>query len=427
MKKQSSRMLSLVTAVCLTVSLAVPALAAKDFTDMDADYWGYDAIQTCAEQGIVTGFEDGSFRPEDPVTSMQFAILLTRTFYAEQVAAVADLDGQPWYYAYEKTARDSGLTLDDQGKDTVQLSDESAVSRFDMARMMYNVIRENGKTSDVSDETLEERTGNIADWSDVPEQYADAVKYCYALGLITGTDGGKFSGGESMSRAQACTVMTRMMDLFDQPSNADEAEEPAAPADSEQSAEPENPGETNDPTETENPADAEDPAEAENPAESENPTETPAEPEEPAEPEKLQGPTLANGKEITDDNIREIIYGLKDEYPEGRRWTNDDSHFSPALRMLGYGCAGFALICSDAVFGDMPVTERHSDFDRIRVCDVLRVNNDTHSVVVLEKKADSVVVTEGNYNDSIHWDREISRASLEQGHFYVTTRYPDGI
>ena len=135
-------------------------------------------------------------------------------------------------------------------------------------------------------------------------------------------------------------------------------------------------------------------------------------------------PTLPNGAPMTDENIREILYGLKTDYPEGMRWTNDNSYKSTALRITGYGCAGFALICSDAVFGDLPISATHSDFDAIRVGDMVRVNNDTHSVVVLEKRTDSIIVTEGNYNSSIHWDRELSRSSLEKGNFYVQTRYP---
>ena len=55
---------------------------------------------------------------------------------------------------------------------------------------------------------------------------------------------------------------------------------------------------------------------------------------------------------------------------------------------------------------------------------MLRINHNTHSVIVLEKKESSVIVAEGNYNSSIHWDREISRQSLEKGEFFGMTRYP---
>ena len=134
--------------------------------------------------------------------------------------------------------------------------------------------------------------------------------------------------------------------------------------------------------------------------------------------------TLPNGKPASDDNIREILYGLKESYPEGMRWINENSYTSSAMWLTGYGCAGFGLICSDAVFGDLPSAGRHSDFDAIRVGDMVRINHDTHTVVVLEKLADSIIVTEGNYNSSIHWGREISRSALEDSDFYVTTRYP---
>lgn len=144
--------------------------------------------------------------------------------------------------------------------------------------------------------------------------------------------------------------------------------------------------------------------------------------EEEQQPEEVEEETPAP-VEISEDEVYATIIALKSEYPEGMTWTNDNLYTSEALRINGYGCAGFVLICSDAAFGDLPAT-RHTDFDAIRVGDMIRIG-DYHSVVVLEKKADSVIVAEGNYNSSIHWGREITRESLEKEGFYVDTRYPD--
>lgn len=154
--------------------------------------------------------------------------------------------------------------------------------------------------------------------------------------------------------------------------------------------------------------------------------EVPEEPETPAQPEtpSVSGPTLANGSAVTTENIQAILYGLKAQYPEGRSWTNANSYYCRALNTMGYGCAAYAFICSDAVFGSLPVTARHSDFSRVRVGDILRVNNDSHSVVVLEVRPDSVVVTEGNYNSSIHWGRVLTRQNLLSGNFVAVSRYP---
>ncbi len=145
----------------------------------------------------------------------------------------------------------------------------------------------------------------------------------------------------------------------------------------------------------------------------------------------MKGPgTLVQTDETADETetseeqrVRAAIEALKTKYPEGMSWTNVNSYHSDALHTTGYGCAGFAYICSDAAFGSAPVTDTHSDFDKIRVGDVLHINNGTHYVVVLEKRANSVVVAEGNYNSSIHWGREITRAKLENGKFVATTRW----
>lgn len=170
------------------------------------------------------------------------------------------------------------------------------------------------------------------------------------------------------------------------------------------------------------------PEEPEQPVLPEEPPVVP-EPDQPQEPEAPETPpasqyTLANGQPITTENIQAILYGLKSTYPEGMRWTNANSYYCAALNTMGYGCAAFAFRCSDAVFGNLPVTGRHSDFSRVRVGDILRINNDSHSVVVLDVKGDSVVVTEGNYNSSVHWGRTLTRQSLVNGNFVATTRYP---
>lgn len=103
------------------------------------------------------------------------------------------------------------------------------------------------------------------------------------------------------------------------------------------------------------------------------------------------------------------------------RWTNDNFYACPALRSGGYGCEGFA---SSVVMRPLVRCRRtHRSFEAIRVGDMIRIG-DYHTVVVLEKKENSVMVTEGNYNSSIHWGREITRSSLEREGFSVRTRYP---
>ena len=43
-------------------------------------HWAEKQIKEIIERGIMTGFEDGSFKPNDPVTRAQLAVVITRLF-----------------------------------------------------------------------------------------------------------------------------------------------------------------------------------------------------------------------------------------------------------------------------------------------------------------------------------------------------------
>ena len=124
------------------------------------------------------------------------------------------------------------------------------------------------------------------------------------------------------------------------------------------------------------------------------------------------------------NEIYNILIAFKSRYPEGTSWTNENrSYTSNALFIRGYGCAAFALELSDAAFGDLPKKEHH-DISAIKVGDILRLNGDNHSVIVLEVRSNSVIIAEGNYNSSVHWGRELTFSDIENTLTYIWTRYP---
>lgn len=149
----------------------------------------------------------------------------------------------------------------------------------------------------------------------------------------------------------------------------------------------------------------------------------------------------ADGSCPTYQEAYEKMAALKSTYPEGTAWTN----FTPYGRDgdkgsdyvwkggkikgadRGVGCAAFAFILSDEAFGALParaVDRGGFQFDDVKVGDILRVNNNSHFVIVLQKSAGGVTVAEGNYNKSVHWGRAMSKADVE-GADFIITRYPE--
>ncbi|MBT4455769.1 hypothetical protein HOC54_01330 [Candidatus Peregrinibacteria bacterium] len=51
----------------------------SSFSDVSVDHWGLQYIETAASLGIVSGYADGSFGPEDPVTRAEATKMLSKT------------------------------------------------------------------------------------------------------------------------------------------------------------------------------------------------------------------------------------------------------------------------------------------------------------------------------------------------------------
>ena len=69
------------------IGTAIPSEAARaeaqdavEFNDVASDYWAKPYIDALSSRGLISGYEDGSFKPNDPVTRAQIANIVSRTF-----------------------------------------------------------------------------------------------------------------------------------------------------------------------------------------------------------------------------------------------------------------------------------------------------------------------------------------------------------
>lgn len=132
---------------------------------------------------------------------------------------------------------------------------------------------------------------------------------------------------------------------------------------------------------------------------------------------------------VDEDEVQKVIYSLQDDYPEGMFWTNESNSYmwDGGIYGTGYGCAAFTFLLSDEAFGLLPakqIKNGNFEFEDVRIGDILRVDDDTHSVIVIDRDDNGVTVAEGNYNSSIHWGRKFTVKEVEAAD-YILTRYPD--
>ena len=131
-------------------------------------------------------------------------------------------------------------------------------------------------------------------------------------------------------------------------------------------------------------------------------------------------------------------------YSEGTPWTNDipyrrdDPYLNhvefdgwPAGCYGGAGCFGFMMdmmeYASNYEYPIRIINGTYDNLPEIRVGDGIRLDNNGHSVVVLEVHPDghTVTVAEGNFNSTVHWGRIIDLADPNNGFYYLATFWPE--
>ena len=140
-------------------------------------------------------------------------------------------------------------------------------------------------------------------------------------------------------------------------------------------------------------------------------------------------PTPAPSTGITEESVKAALAELRTEYPTGtlygaffRSYSNGPYGMAPT------NCAGWATLCSDAVFGDLPWRRiENPRWEDIRPGDLVRYDNTSggHVVVVLDKTDEYIKVTESGINNKARWGGQYFKWWLEEQPGYTSyTRYP---
>ena len=374
----------------LAAGIVNPFAAEKQtFTDVPTNYWAFSVIDRAYTDGAVGGMtyneQTGvrTYEPEGTMTFAQFSNIIARSFYADELKNTTVKSDAKWwqaagsvclvhnlYYIDSEHYRDAGCFNVDG-----HLYLDGNINRYNMAHMMVRLMEDKGVTMPTATE-ISAAKAKIGDWSSIPEIHQEDVAIVFSMGLIGGMDTkGTFAGDKTMTRAQAAAIYGRLKDKI------------------------EGAGTTTKPVETTKP-------EEQKPTEPVTPTET-----EKTEQTAATG-KLANGKDITEANVKEILAEIKEEYPEGMKWDETNRYVSSAFGGGG-GCNAFAAMVSDRIYGENAPLYKHQNFDEIKVGDVVwwknSANDYSHAVVVTGFEVTSkgypyITDCSGNDGDKVSWN-----------------------
>ena len=187
------------------------------FKDMKT-HWAREEVEFLGELGIITGDENGNFRPDDKITRAEFAALtaraigLSETPYENSFFDVVETD---WYSGWVQTCRSNNLM---NGYDGL-FSPQRNITREEIAKTVVSAYNFKSGTQLERGKSL-----YFNDLDDISSWAYDYIAEAADKGFVNGVTEKLFVPKREATRAEAAVMLKR---VYDELNGTGESEDPA--------------------------------------------------------------------------------------------------------------------------------------------------------------------------------------------------------
>ena len=196
----------------LTLFFTVNFAMAYDYTDLDENHWAYNYIQMLTDEGVVAGYPDGSFHPNEYVTRAEFASMAIKglrmqNYHVKEVIEFEDIPLD--YWAYDQIQRAAYFDLIDTSNK--YFDPDGTVTRAHAMSIVVNALT----TEDLSEEKAREILKNTyMDYYVIDEAIIITAGKATLLGLVVDAPERKnaLDADKPATRAELCAFLFKMME-----------------------------------------------------------------------------------------------------------------------------------------------------------------------------------------------------------------------
>ncbi len=184
---------SILTIVLMMVFLGINTANAVGYSDIE-NHWAKDYIIPLVEENVISGYPDGTFRPNNNITVAEFTKLVLSSSKVEIPKSI------PWYRSVIYRAMERMLIREGEFDNY----DKRLITRGEMARI---IVREMG-----IEPPKVERTSFLDD-NEITEDLKAYINVAADKGIITGLPDGRFNPHGKATRAEAAAMIYRMLNI----------------------------------------------------------------------------------------------------------------------------------------------------------------------------------------------------------------------
>jgi hypothetical protein len=180
------------------------------FSDMTT-HWSNSYVSSLTERGIISGYGDGTFKPDNTLKRIEFIVLTLKALESEgtiTLDATAPADTY-WGMPYIEKAIEMNLL---ENYTTAAADYETAITREEMASIIVKAYDTIGGDTAITDGVVTKAQKQIGDLVNVSASYKTEVTTAYALNFIAGYGDGSFKPLGSATRGEASVVISKLLD-----------------------------------------------------------------------------------------------------------------------------------------------------------------------------------------------------------------------
>ncbi len=175
-------------------------------SDIDK-HWGYRYIDRLVGMGIISGYEDGTFRPDRTISRAEFAAIIAKarglTLDSQAALTFSDAAAVPgWARPAVAAAVQAGII---NGYEDNTFRPERQITRAELATMIVRAM----KISPAASPAL-----TFSDAGDIPAWARGYVATAVEKGIIAGRPDNTFGAPDSATRAEAATMVIKMLEAL---------------------------------------------------------------------------------------------------------------------------------------------------------------------------------------------------------------------
>ena len=184
------------------------------FGDLTAAAWYHDGVHYCLENGLMRGVSGGKFLPNGSTTRAQLVTILWRLESSPEPAGTVsfgDVADGAWYAKAVRWAAGSGVV---KGYDNGNFGPDDAVTREQMVTILYRFAQHKGYDVSAGEDT---NILSFNDALTVSEYAIPAMQWACGSGMVNGIaqkGGMLLAPRDTTTRAQTATLLTRFQSAF---------------------------------------------------------------------------------------------------------------------------------------------------------------------------------------------------------------------